>query len=41
MAKVQLNKELGDDEISNIVSFLKTLTGELSKEQQTEPMKIL
>jgi len=28
MAKVQLNKTLKDEEVSDIVAFLKTLTGE-------------
>lgn len=41
MAKVQLNKELKDKEVSNIVSFLQTLTGELSPEQQAAPQQVL
>jgi len=35
MAKVQLNKDLSDEEVTNIVAFLNTLTGELPK--QTMP----
>ena len=35
MAKVQLNKELKDDEVSDIVSFLETLTGKFP--EQTLP----
>lgn len=41
MAKVQLKKELEDKEVNNIVSFLKTLTGELSPEQLEVPRQIL
>jgi cytochrome c peroxidase len=36
MAKVQLNKDLKDDEVKDIVSFLKSLTGERPK--QTKPV---
>lgn len=32
MAKTQLNKELTDKETTDIVAFLKTLTGEVPKE---------
>lgn len=37
MAKVQLGKELSDNDIDNIVTFLGTLTGDISEEQKTVP----
>jgi len=37
MAKHQLGKELGDDEIASVITFLKTLTGELPKDLIAKP----
>jgi cytochrome c peroxidase len=37
MAKIQLNKDLGDEEINNIVAFLNTLTADISDEQKKAP----
>lgn len=37
MAKVQLNKELNENEIDNIVAFLATLTSDISDEQKAAP----
>ena len=37
MAKTQLNKDLKANEVTSIVSFLKTLTADISKEQKTAP----
>lgn len=37
MGKVQLNKDLSDDEINNIVTFLKALTGEVPQYAQQAP----
>lgn len=37
MAKAQLNKTLSKDEVSDIVSFLKTLNGEVSQYAKTVP----
>lgn len=37
MAKIQLNKELNENEIDNIVAFLATLTSDISDEQKAAP----
>lgn len=37
MGKVQLNKDLSDDQITDIMAFLKTLTGEVPAEYQQAP----
>ncbi|MGZ3938630.1 MAG: cytochrome-c peroxidase [Flavisolibacter sp.] len=37
MGKVQLNKNLSEDEVSNIKAFLKSLTGDVSAEAKTIP----
>jgi cytochrome c peroxidase len=41
MAKVNLNKDLKDDEVSSIVTFLEALTGELPEETKQEPLELL
>ncbi|WP_434150382.1 cytochrome-c peroxidase [Methylocaldum gracile subsp. desertum] len=38
MGKVQLGKELTDQEVSDLVAFLNSLTGELPREFATEPV---
>jgi cytochrome c peroxidase len=38
MGKVQLGKELTDQEVSDLVAFLNSLTGELPKDFVTEPV---
>jgi len=38
MGKVQLGKELTDQEVNDLVAFLNSLTGELSKDFVTEPV---
>ena len=37
MGKIQLNKDLTDEQVGEIVTFLKTLTGEVPEEYQTAP----
>lgn len=37
MAKVQLNKDILNEELQNIVAFLKTLTADIPKEYKTAP----
>jgi cytochrome c peroxidase len=37
MGKIQLNKNLTDEQVGEIVTFLKTLTGEVPEEYQTAP----
>lgn len=37
MAKLQLNKDLTDEEVTSIMTFLKTLTTEIDQEKITEP----
>lgn len=37
MAKLQLNKDLTDEEVTSIVTFLKTLTAEIDQEKIAEP----
>jgi len=41
IAKVNLNKDLKDDEISSIITFLEALTGELPIETTQEPLELL
>jgi len=41
MAKVNLNKDLKDGEVSSIVTFLEALTGELPEETKQEPLELL
>lgn len=41
IAKVNLNKDLTDDEISSIIAFLDALTGELPVEATQEPLELL
>lgn len=41
MAKYQLNKELRPDELSSVVTFLKSLTGELPTKKSISPPKLL
>ncbi|MCF8257808.1 MAG: cytochrome-c peroxidase [Flavobacteriales bacterium] len=41
IAKVNLNKDLTDDEVKNIVTFLEALTGELPVELTQEPLELL
>jgi cytochrome c peroxidase len=38
MGKVQLGKELTDQDVSDLVAFLNSLTGELPREFATEPV---
>jgi len=41
MAKYQLNKDLKPEEVTSLVTFLKSLTGELPKKSVTSPPKLL
>jgi cytochrome c peroxidase len=41
IAKVNLNKDLTDGEVSSIVTFLEALTGELPVETTQEPLELL
>ncbi len=41
IAKVNLNKDLSDDEVKSIVTFLEALTGELPVELTQEPLELL
>ena len=40
MAKAQLNKDLNDEEIKSIVSFLESLTGEVPADAKIAPQGI-
>lgn len=40
MAEINLNKKLSDEEIGSIVTFLKSLSGELSEEVKAEPKEL-
>lgn len=40
MAKVQLNKDLSSSEISSIVKFLETLTGDIPTEAYLKPIGV-
>jgi len=41
IAKVNLNKDLTDDEVNSIITFLNALTGELPVELSQEPLELL
>jgi cytochrome c peroxidase len=38
MAKVQLGRELSDQEVNDLMAFLNSLTGELPQDFATEPV---
>jgi cytochrome c peroxidase len=40
MAQIQLNKEFKDEEVKSIISFLKTLTGDIREEAKKEPEEL-
>lgn len=41
MAKAQLNKDLSDEEVKDIVTFLKSLTSDIPDKYKTAPANAL